>query len=140
MEFDQETRTLSLGSSKEDVEQNRIALEILHFVEKQAEPQLTASILEGVEGRKQVKLRALKHLTESGQLLKLGVGGKIDPFRYAIANSGLVVPTQDRELGNQNPKIATSAQNHSDGSGFQKINDAVCGSQEDLSKPDEVII
>lgn len=140
LEFDQETRTLSLGSSKEDVEQNRIALEILHFVGKQAEPQLTASILEGVEGRKQVKLRALKHLTESGQLLKLGVGGKIDPFRYAIATSGFVVPTQDRELGNQKSKTATSSQNYSEDLGSQRVNDAACSSQEDLFKPDEVII
>lgn len=139
LEFDPETRTLSLGSSKKDVEMDRIATEILGFVAKQSEPQLTDSILGAVEGRKQVKCHALKQLTESGRLQKLGRGGKNDPFRYAINSSSSVVPAQDRELGNQNPKIDVTTGNQKHDSGSQKINDATCSSQEGLFT-DEVII
>jgi hypothetical protein len=56
-----------------------------------------AEWLEAVEGRKQIKLEALKRVLASGTTISSGSGKKNDPFRYRLSDSGSQVPQQSWE-------------------------------------------
>jgi hypothetical protein len=59
-----------------------------------------ADWLESVEGRRQVKLDALRELVESGTITRSGKGSKVDPYRYDLAadsDSGSQVPPKSWE-------------------------------------------
>lgn len=53
--------------------------------------------LEAVEGRKQVKLEALRHLIDSGTTFRTGTGKRNDAFRYHVAVGGSQVPSDSWE-------------------------------------------
>jgi hypothetical protein len=69
-----------------------------------AEAALTqAEWLEACEGRRQLKLEALRRLVNAGTTIRSGKGGKSDPFRYhrsLDSSSGFQVPPKSREPEN----------------------------------------
>jgi putative DNA primase/helicase len=85
LRFDQATRTISLGESKEHEEENRIAAAILTYLKNKTEAVIEAEISAEVEGRTAYKRNALRSLVTGGQVERTGKGGKSDPFRYALA-------------------------------------------------------
>jgi hypothetical protein len=100
IEWDEETRGISLGGSKKDSEVSRFRGEIMAFLKTQEEPVLRELIEESVEGRTGLKREALKNLVESKAVERHGKGGKGDPFKYSC----FVVPPPYWEQGNNNPK------------------------------------
>jgi RecA-family ATPase len=119
LHFDPQTRTVTLGATKEQEEGDRIAEAILACLKVQEEDQekghaLTqAELDEEVEGKTVFKRRALKSLVDGKQVERIGKGGKGDPFRYALLNSRFLVPYIYKEQGNKNPKNGTTPQEDS---------------------------
>jgi hypothetical protein len=99
--YDQTTRTVSLGDTKEAEDQARLGEAICEYLQGQPAPVLEAVIDDAVEGRRAVRKKALRHLVATGRVLRSGKGGKAEPFTYAMADilsqqdsgfSGSVVP------------------------------------------------
>jgi Mrp family chromosome partitioning ATPase len=85
LEFDPETRTLSLGESKATAEEQRISAAILDHLSKNGnQPQTEPQINDAVEGRLSLKRTALRNLVKTGKLTKAGSGRKGDPFTYVV--------------------------------------------------------
>jgi AAA domain len=85
LRFDPQTRTLTLGESKEQEEEKRIAEAIIGFLKSKEEPVTEAEIDAEVEGRTTRKRKALRELVAAGKVERIGKGGKKDPFRYVLA-------------------------------------------------------
>ena len=87
-----------------------------------------------MEGRTKVIVQALRQLVTEGKVCRVGEGKKLDPYRYAITDTGResipaeagaepsedtekdcgsLVPTYTREPQNHNPKSGKTP--HSDG-------------------------
>jgi hypothetical protein len=84
LHFNQETRLLTLGGTKQDAE--RVACEelILEFLATVSEPQTQRQIRDAVEERRTVVYSALKALEAGGKVRKLGTGKRGEPFCYAL--------------------------------------------------------
>jgi len=82
LEFELETKTLSLGGTKFEAEQSRLESEILRFLAESAEPQTKSQIQDGVEGRALIVRAALTSLCQSQMVTKSGEGTKGKPFVY----------------------------------------------------------
>jgi DNA primase len=87
--FNSETKTLSLGGSKEEEEERRIADMIVEFLQVKHAPAEEREIHAEVEGRTAIKKRALRRLIEEGKVYrqerfpgKKGTRG--NPFMYAL--------------------------------------------------------
>jgi hypothetical protein len=122
LHYDKITRTTNLGASKQQEDVNRIQQAILAYLQTQEDdresgiPPTEPQIAEDVEGKTVHKRKALRELVESRRILRLGRGGKGDPFRYALTDSrfaGSHVPHRYREPGNKNPKMDADQQKSS---------------------------
>jgi hypothetical protein len=108
--FNQQTRVLSLGETKDREEGKRLEDAILACLKAQEEDQkkghaLTqAELDEEVEGKTTYKRRALKALVDGKQLERLGKGGKKEPFHYCLKDSRFLVLVYSKEHGNKNRK------------------------------------
>lgn len=87
LRFDTETRTITLGESKEQEESNRIAEAIVEFLETKKTASEEPEILTEVEGRNAVKKRALRLLVEEKKVLREGAGKRGSPYLYALEKS-----------------------------------------------------
>jgi hypothetical protein len=93
LHFDPTTRTLGLGESKAREDMTSVKVAILECLQTQEHDQEEGHALtEGevnhaVEGRNAHKRTALRELARDGQIVRLGKGGKGDPYRYAIQDS-----------------------------------------------------
>jgi hypothetical protein len=102
--LDSETRMITAGPSRKEADEEATAILILDFLRPQSEPLEESAIQDAVEGRKAVKVRALRRLVEEGKVTRTGDGKRAAPYRYDI--SGSVVPSICREQENQKPKTA----------------------------------
>lgn len=78
--------------------------------------------LDGVEGRKQLKLEALRRLTDAGTIIRTGGGTKADPHRFRPAtthDSGSRVLSNSREPESSLPMFTESPNVSSRDSGSQ---------------------
>jgi hypothetical protein len=99
--FDPQTGLVSLGHTREQEEEGRIAEAIMDFLKARNEPATEAEIDAEVEGRTFRKRKALRDLISTGKVERSGKGGKNDPFHYAFKDSCSLVPIYMRE---QEPK------------------------------------
>jgi AAA domain len=90
--FDPQTGMVSLGQTREQDEEIRIAEAIVEHLTLQSEAEgerlLTqAELEEAIEGRTLHKRKALKALIDARKVKRIGKGSKGDPFRYCLKNS-----------------------------------------------------
>ncbi|MDA1029759.1 MAG: AAA family ATPase [Bacteroidetes bacterium] len=100
LEWDEESKAISLGGSRKDTEVKRFEEEIIAFLKSQEVPALRELIEESIEGRTGLKRSALKNLVEREEVERHGKGGKGDPFKYSC----FVVPHNIWVQGNKNAK------------------------------------
>ena len=108
--FDPETRTTTLGWTKEEQVLEEIKKEILAFLDSQIEWVGEGTIDQEVEGKTGPKRRALRELVKEGTVLRQGEGKKKSPFKYASKNSCFLVPEYTGEQENENLKNDVSAE------------------------------
>jgi hypothetical protein len=90
---DSQTGMVSLGQTREQDEEIRIAETMIEHLSMQAEdtehgrPLTQPELEDAVEGRILYKRKALKALVEAGRVKRIGKGTKGDPFRYSLKNS-----------------------------------------------------
>jgi hypothetical protein len=105
--WDPTARTMAAGPSRDIADQAVTGDAILDYLATVKEPVEEKIILEQVEGRRGVKVKALRALVEAGRVSKTGRGGKADPFKYARSGEH---PEQEPspEHGNKNPDVPSS--------------------------------
>jgi predicted ATP-dependent serine protease len=89
LRFDSATRTVTLGESKEKEEEQRISEAIVEFLEAKQAPTEERDIQEEIEGRKAVKVHALRSLLESGKIYRQRKNPDLNnrrgnPYLYAL--------------------------------------------------------
>jgi len=100
LEWNEDTKAISLGESKKDTEVERLSKEITAFLETQEEPVLRELIEANVEGGTGPQRKALKKLVDTGRVERIGKGTRGNPFLFSC----LVVPSIDREQENKKAK------------------------------------
>jgi len=90
LRFDPITRTVNLGESKEQEEEKRIGEAIIEFLEAKQAPVEERDIQEEIEGRKAVKVHALRSLLESGKIYRQRKNPDLNnrrgnPYLYALS-------------------------------------------------------
>jgi len=117
--MDPETKIISDGGTRKDTDERLSGEAILEYLRTESEPVDEKTIQETVEGRKTIKVKALRILVDQEKVLKTGNGKRGDPFLYIV--SGFWFPPY--RVGNQKPgKLGTtvSTQKQSTYSGSQK--------------------
>jgi len=100
--LDPNTKTVTAGLPRTEVDQAQTATAILNFLQEQPAPVEEPAIHDAVEGRKTVKVPALRLLVTEGKVSRTGGGKRGDPYLYAIpSESGSLVPNISREQENQ---------------------------------------
>jgi hypothetical protein len=91
--MDEATGRVDVGSSRHDTDVAMIQQSFLSAL--RSGPLKQTDLIDAVEGRRQDKLAALKFAIEAGRIVRLGEGGKADPYRCALPgeHSGSEVPT-----------------------------------------------
>jgi hypothetical protein len=84
LEFDPDTRALSLGAEKSEAEAGRIAEAILEYLRASQEPRTREEIEAQVEGKTGPTRKALRLLVEQEKIVREGTGRRGDPFRYSF--------------------------------------------------------
>lgn len=82
LEFDGDTKRLSLGAAKTEVDIRLIEAGILDYLQTAGDTKTEPEIAEHVEGKTGLKRKALRALVEQGKLIRGGTGKKGDPFTY----------------------------------------------------------
>lgn len=103
--FDFVTRTLSLGTSKVEIERADAEKHILEYLEGTSEPQTQQQIRENVEGQTKMIRAALTSLTQSGKLQLSGTGKRGNPFLYEKWFSGSQHIPGTKEPETENPAL-----------------------------------
>lgn len=113
-----ETRIVSAGPSRQEADEAEAEAAILDYLKGKEEPVEEREIHDAVEGRRAVKLRALRKLLGEGNVMRTGSGKRGDPYRYSVF--GIQVPTYSRVLENQKAKNGLSADETNTYSGTRK--------------------
>ena len=87
--FDEATRTISLGGTKQESDEHIIMEDILDFLQTQDEPVSEKIINEAVDGKTMLQRRALRTLFTEGKIERCGEGRRGDPYLYSCS----LVPT-----------------------------------------------
>lgn len=99
IQFDPETKRLSVGGTREDSEIERVSGNILAFLEETGEYKAEGEIREALKGETKILAKALRELVRDGKVTREGEGKRGDPFRYgfSFACSGYTVQTSKQE-------------------------------------------
>jgi len=93
LQFEVESRALSLGKPKSEADIQAIGELILEHLKGTDEAKTESEIEEAVEGKTGQKRRALRTLVKQGKIIRDGVGRKGDPYRYRFSFScSLYIP------------------------------------------------
>ena len=111
LEFDPETRTASLGDSRQETDEHRLAGEIETLLRGRTLPATEAEVLADVEGKTGPKRKALRRLVRGNTVERTGEGRKGNPFVYRL-NPRSVVPEAVEERRNENTTTAENALQH----------------------------
>lgn len=76
MNFNKETRIVSLGETRQEEDANTVRNTIMDFLSTQSEPVTETIITNEVEGRTTIKRKTLRELVEKGSVKRDGKGGK----------------------------------------------------------------
>jgi hypothetical protein len=99
LDFDEKTRSVSLGPTRKDADEQQAAAAILEWLKTQDEPVTREAIEAAVEGRTGAKRAALKSLFDSGKVTRTGEGKRGDPHLYVSCS---LVPPISRKQENTN--------------------------------------
>jgi putative DNA primase/helicase len=88
LQFDPETRRLSIGGTRFEADSEESQVRILEFLQGASEPQNQAQIRDGVEGQTRIIRAALTALVAAGKVKKSGDGTRGKPFVYEFWFSG----------------------------------------------------
>lgn len=110
--WDPTARTIAAGPSRDVADQAAMGDAILDYLAMTKEPVEEKVILDQMEGRRGVKVKALRALVGAGKVVKTGRGGKADPFKYARSCEHREQESRP-ELGNKNPDATSSPQSRS---------------------------
>jgi hypothetical protein len=121
LQFDQSTRIISLGDSKEKTETKRIEDEILKFLNDKDDAVPEKIIDEEVEGKTKFKRTALRSLVSSNKVHRFGKGGKTEPYTYGLKGSCSAVPANSVEQGNKNKKCDVTSESSKGDSCSQEL-------------------
>lgn len=94
LEFDPDTRTLTLGESKSKAEEERISAAMVEYLGKVKNLQTEPEILNAVEGRQAVKRAAIRVLFTAGKVTRQGTGKRGEPFTYGLPEEMPIARTQ----------------------------------------------
>ncbi len=102
LEFDPESRTLSLGTEKSDVDAQKVATNIGAYLQSIEGARTEPDIMKAVEGKTGLKRKALRLLVEAGHVNRIGAGAKGNPFTYTFSfpRSDPYTGTRERESQN----------------------------------------
>ena len=89
LRFDTQTRTITLGETKEREDTSKMKDALVGFLEGQDEPLSERDIKEGLEGNNRHKQTALRELVEEKKVSRTGAGKKGDPYLFSLAHSSL---------------------------------------------------
>ena len=84
VELDPETLCVTPAGRKAEADKTHSGNAIFKFLEQQAQPIEEAEIHKQVEGRKNVKVAALRDLVKAEKVARSGSGKKGDPYLYSI--------------------------------------------------------
>jgi hypothetical protein len=83
--FDEETKVLTKGGTREQVDIDALKQPILDYLIGSEEPRTEAEIDEAVEGSRSARKKALRLLVGEGKVTRSGAGKRNDPFKYTFA-------------------------------------------------------
>ena len=83
--FDEVSRSIELGDTKETDDLKKIEDEILDFLKINNEPVNEPTICDEIEGRTSMKRKALRDLFNKGDIQRSGAGKRNDPFLYSCS-------------------------------------------------------
>jgi hypothetical protein len=112
LQFDPETKRLSPGGTREDVETENLSREILESLRAAGEPKTEPEITEAVGGATKFVRRALRQLVEQGRVSREGGGKRGDPYRYqfSFSCSSTILRTRKQETQKPpDPRINTES-------------------------------
>ncbi len=82
LDYDKSTGRVTIGNTKQEREAHSIEEMLIDFLTNQTEPVTEKVIKDGIEGRNILKRRALQDLIKQQEIVKIGKGGRKDPYRY----------------------------------------------------------
>jgi hypothetical protein len=99
LEFDAETKRLSLGTDKAEADIRAIEAAIVNHLQTAGDTRTEREIAEHVEGRTGPKRKALRSLVEQGKVTRDGTGKRGNPFTYKclFPCSQHIAGTRERE-------------------------------------------
>lgn len=100
LNFDRETRTVTIGGTRQEQDVNMMKKAIFEFLSTQNEPITESVINQGVEGAVRFKCKALRELVAENKVNREGKGTKGNPFKY----STILLPSIYVEVEYENPK------------------------------------
>lgn len=83
--FDDETRFITLGGTKEEDDKHRLESDVLAFLKSQEEPCTEKTISEATEGKTILKRKVLREMLASGSIYRTGSGTKGDAYLYSCS-------------------------------------------------------
>jgi hypothetical protein len=103
LNFDEESKTVSLGETKQEVDTDKVGEEILEALAGPDSPLTEAEINNEVTGKTKLKRDALRKLVVLGKITRTGLGGKKDPYKYQLVDKSPVfdVPNVSNYIGEQ---------------------------------------
>ncbi len=126
VQLDPGTGVLALGPTRHEADEAEAGGAILAFLAGQAEPVEEGVIHEAVEGRRAIKVKALRALVDRCAVARTGAGKKGDPYRYQ--DSGSLVPTTTWEPAEPESETPPTARHESEDSGTGEIGISDSGS------------
>jgi hypothetical protein len=85
LQWDAERKMVSPGKTRQEEDLAAMEEAMLQCLQMQEQPLTEAEIDAAVEGRKSLKVKALRSLVTKEKVEKAGKGGKTDPFRYSCS-------------------------------------------------------
>jgi hypothetical protein len=95
--FDVDTRELSIGGTRSDVDRDSLAQEIVDYLRSLEGEKTEPEICDAVEGTQALKRRALRSLVERRQVRRDGSGTRGNPFRYSYSRTEYIARTSVQE-------------------------------------------
>ena len=97
LQFDSESRRLSVGGTRFEAERQECQEAILEFLKAAGEGKTEPEIDEQVDGKTILKRKALRALVAEGRVTREGSGKKGNPYKYLFPCSNPIVGTREQE-------------------------------------------
>lgn len=100
LNFDRETRLVTIGGTRHEQDVNMMKKAIIDFLSTQNEPITESVINQGIEGAVKFKCKALRELVAENKIKREGKGSKGNPYKY----STILLPSICAEVEKENQK------------------------------------